>query len=236
MNELGKIEKTAGPRKAGAEQKEEKASAEKNKPNAMKFWIFAAALIIFFLALVYVPKILHQQEVENNKYNGFDFYKADDSFWYTVVQKGAQPYQIPFYYHPRELEDIAIEPGIRDKFFDMVANNGTIFIALDPDSESKAVIAGVEIAKITGRGYQILNVPTHSAFTREPTNITTNVETPIVTCSAANNKTLVIGLVLSTKNLAYSQDYCIRIEATSYDDMVRVADRLMYNLLGIMLN
>jgi len=234
MSEPVKTAKTAEHGKAGAEKKEEE-SADDNKLNPMKFWILAAALIIFFLALVYIPKIMHQQEVEDNKYNGFDFYKGTDGFWYTVVQKGAQPYQIPFYYHPRELEDITVEPSIRGKFFDMVANNGSIYIVVDPDAPSKAVIAGVEIAKITGKGYQILNVPTYSAFSKEPTNITTNVETPILSCSAANNKTLIVGLVLSNKNIAYSQGYCIRLEAASYDDMVRVADRLMYSLLGIML-
>ncbi len=216
------------------EKKQETTPVEKKASN-LKFWIFAAALILFFLALVYVPKILHNQEVENNRYNGFDFYKGDDGFWYTVVQKGAQPYEIPFYYHPRELEDIVIEPGVRDKFFDMVANNGTIFIVVDPDSESKSVIAGVEIAKITGQGYRLLNVPTYSAFSKEPTNITVNVETPILSCAAANNRTLVVGLVLSSRNVVYSQDYCIRLEALTYDDMIRVADRLMYSLLGIML-
>jgi hypothetical protein len=236
MSEIEKSEKHAeADAKQGGSESGQEPTAEEKKTGSLKFWILAAALIIFFLALVYVPKILHGQEAENNRYNGFDFYKAGDGFWYTVVQKGAQPYEIPFYYHPKELEDIVIEPGIKDKFFDMVENNGTIFIVVDPDAESKAVIAGVEIAKITGRGYQLLNVPTYSAFSKEPTNMTTNVETPILNCAAANNKTLVVGLVLTSRNVIYSQDYCIRLEAASYDDMVRVADRMMYNLLGIML-
>ena len=133
------------------------------------------------------------------------------------------------------MENITVDPSIRAKFFDMVANNGTIFIPLDPDStDNKIVVAGVEIAKITGKGYSILNVPTHSAFTKQPVNASTNVETPIVTCDNSNNRTMVIWITLSNKDMAYSYDYCIRLEATSYEDTVKVADRLMYNLLGIM--
>lgn len=236
MSETGKPEKkVSGDEKSrGSEDKQDPAPADK-KSSPIKFWIFAAALIIFFLALVYVPKFLHEQEVEGNKYNGFSFYEGDDGFWYTVVQKGAQPYEIPFYYHPRELEGIVVEPGVRDKFFDMAANNGAIYIVVDPDSDSKSVVAGVEIAKITGQGYQLLNVPTYSAFSKEPSNLTVNVETPIMDCTAANNQTLVVGLVLSSRNVVYSQGYCVRLEAASYDEMIMVADRLMYNLLGIML-
>jgi hypothetical protein len=209
---------------------------KESKPiSTWQFIIFAALLLIIFLAVLFVPKILRNTELNKNKYNNFDFYKGADGYWYTIVQKGNQPYQIPFYYHPRELEDITVEPGLRDKFFAIRDNNGSIFITLDPDSsDNKIVIAGVEIAKITGKGYSLLNVPTRSAFTKEPTNTTTNVETPIVTCDYASNKTMVIWLVISNKNIVYSYDNCIRLEAKSYDDMIRVADRLMYHLLGIM--
>ena len=151
------------------------------------------------------------------------------------MQKGEQPYWIPFYYHPSELEDIPVEPGLRDKFFEIRDNNGSIFITLDPDSEdNQIVIAGVEISRITGGRYDLLNVPTSSAFIKPPKDSVTETGTPIITCMHSNNKTMVIWLTLSDKNIAYSYDYCIILEALTYEEMIRVADRAMYHLLGIM--
>jgi hypothetical protein len=223
---------------AGAKKEENKKEVivSKKKQN-IQFIIFAAVLILILLAIVFVPRYIHKINLEKNKYNNFEFAKGEDGFWYTVVQKGDQPYQIPFYYHPSELEDIPVEAYLRAKFFDMRDNNGSIYITMDPDSANNTiVIAGVEIARITGNRYGLLNVPTHSAFIKQPKNATADTGTPIVTCNNANNKTMVIWLTLSNKNIVYSYDYCVVLEAKNYRDMIRVADRLMYHLLGIMLN
>lgn len=215
-------------------KKEEKIIITKKKQN-LQFIIFTGVLLIVFLSIVFIPRFIQKANFEKNKYNEFEFAKNEDGFWYTVVQKGNQPYQIPFYYHPSELEDIPVESNLRAKFFDIRDNNGSIYITLDPDGNNNTiVVAGVEIAKITGTGYSLLNVPTHSAFIKKPTNTTAESATPIVTCKDANEKIMVIWITLSNKNIAYSYGNCIILEAKSYADTVRVADRLMYHLLGIM--
>ena len=192
-------------------------------------------MIIVFLGIVFIPKLIQKQKLDKYTYNNFQFIERDDGFWYTLVQKADQPYWIPFYYHPTELEDIPVEPGLRSKFFEIADNQGKIFITLDPDSESnKVVIAGVEISRITGGKYGLLNVPTSSAFIKPPTTSTTETGTPIVRCEHSNNQTMVIWIALSELNLAYSQNYCVILEAKTYEDMIRVADRTMYHLLGIM--
>jgi hypothetical protein len=222
--------------KVETEEGLEKKESDKKKQN-IQFIIFAAVLILILLAIVFVPRYLQKAKLDKNKYNNFEFTKGEDGFWYTVVQKGDQPYQIPFYYHPSELEDIPVEAYLRAKFFDIRDNNGSIYITMDPDSANNTiVIAGVEIARITGNRYGLLNVPTHSAFIKQPKNATADTGTPIVTCNNANNKTMVIWLTISDKNIAYSHGYCVILEAKNYRDMVRVADRLTYHLLGIMLN
>lgn len=219
----------------GKELTKEEMTAKNRKQN-LKFIIFTGIILITFLALVFVPPFIKKANLEKDKYNGFSFVKGEDGAWYTVVQKGNQPYQIPFYYHPSELEDIPVDASIRDKFFSLRDNNGSIYITMDPDGKNNTiVIAGVEIAKITGTRYGLLSVDTHSAFIKKPDNNTADTGTPIVTCSDANNKTMVIWITLSQKNIAYSHGNCVILEAASYKDMVRVADRLMYNLLGIML-
>jgi hypothetical protein len=232
------IEAGQEPEPTKAEKQEvkddKKEEAVKPKHQTLYFIIFAAALLLIFLGIVLIPKYLKQIQFEKDKYNNFEFIQQDDGFWYTMLQRGAQPYWVPFYYHPRELEDIAVETNLRNKFFAIRDNNGSIFITLDPDSDNNTiVIAGVEIAKIIGPS-GLLKVPTHAAFIKAPSNASTETATPIVTCNNANAKIMVIWLTLSDKNIAYSQGNCVMLESKSYTDMVKVADRLMYHLLGVM--
>jgi hypothetical protein len=241
VKEPEKKEYKAEKREGKGEKARQKGEAEKKEENAAevkpiatwKFVLVCAIIVLVSFSIFIVPKLLKNVTFEKNKYNSFEFAKTKDGFWYTTVQKGSQPFQIPFYYHPRELEDIPVEQGLRNKFFDM-RNNGSIYITLDPDYNSTAVIAGVEIAKITGTKYGLLNVPTRSGFIKQPKQSATETETPIITCNNANNQTLVVWITLSDKNIAYSYGYCVILEAKSYDDMIRVADRTMYHLLGIM--
>jgi len=218
-------------------RKKMKMTTGKKKPlsSTAKFIIFCGLLVVLFLSIIIIPSLVRKARLEKYKYNNFEFVKKKDGFWYTIVQKGAQPYWIPFYYHPSELEDIPVEPGLRDKFFMIRDNNGSIYITIDPDAGNNTiVIAGVEISRITGSRYDLLGVPTHSAFIKPPRETATETGTPIVTCKYANNRTMVIWITLSDKNVAYSYGYCVILEARTYNDMVRVADRTMYHLLGIM--
>jgi hypothetical protein len=197
--------------------------------------IIALIAVIVLVALVYVPNLLKKHQLQSDSYNNFQFVKQPDGFWYTVVNKGNQPYQLPFYYHPRQLEDIVVDNTVRDKFFGLKDNEGSIFITLDPGStDNKIVIAGVEVARITGERFGLLDVPTRSAFTRPPTDSSVNTETPVIGCKDANPKNLVVWIVVTNKNLVSSNGYCVILEAKSYNDTVKVADRLVYNLLGIM--
>ena len=222
-------------RKTGRKKTSKKKSTKKPLSNTYKFIIFCAVLVVVFLGIVLIPMAINKARLDKHEYNHFQFIKQDDGFWYTKIQKGAQPYWVPFYYHPSELEDIPVDPNLREKFFSIRDNNGSIIITLDPDSEDNSiVIAGVEISRITGGRYDLLNVPTSSAFIKEPSTGSAETGTPIVTCAQADNNTMVIWITLSDNNIAYSYDNCIILEAETYEDMIRVADRTMYDLLGIM--
>lgn len=202
------------------------------------FWnivIISTVLILMLLGIVLVPKWLGENKFENDKYNNFEFIEDSDGFWNTVVNKNGQPYALTFYYHPREVENVIVEQNIRNKFFDMQAKNGTIFISVDPNQgDNKVVVAGVEISKITGTRFGLLNVNTKSGFLKAPVGATTNTNTPVVSCEDANNKTMVVAIAVTNKNLVSSRENCIILEAASSNESVMVADRLMYHLLGIM--
>lgn len=212
---------------------EEEARISKN--STFYLILISSVLILTLLGLIFVPQYFREAKLESDKYNHFEFVQQADGFWYTVVNKGDQPYSIPFYYHPRDLEDVIVAENVRQKFFDVRDKGGMIYITLDPDSESnKIIIAGVEIARITGDRYGLLNVATKSAFTHPPSNASVNTATPIKTCNDADNRTLVVWLTVSNKNLVSAVGNCIVVEAKDYNETVRVADRLMYSLMGVM--
>jgi hypothetical protein len=218
-----------------AEEKhhEKKEAEEPPKNSTLSFIFLAALLILVLLGIVFIPRYFAAKEKQENAYNGFDF-THDGEFWFTVVSKGNQPFSIPFYYHPKDLEDIVVEEGVRDKFFAM-QGNGSIFVAVDPEAgNNKVVIAGVEVAKITGDRYGLLNVPTKSAFLRAPVSATVNTQTPILNCANATSKRMIVAIIASDKNLVSSRNNCIVLESKNYNESIRVADRAMYHLLGIM--
>ena len=218
-----------------AEPVAEKPSHSGSGRNTITIIVMIIILVGILVALVAVPKYLKKEQLRSDQYNHFDFVQREDGFWYTVVNKGNQPYSLPFYYHPREVEDVIVDAAIRDRFFRIRDLNGSIFITLDPDSEDNhIVIAGVEIAKITGERFGLLNVSTRSAFTKQPSSASADSPTPIVTCSQAGNRTMVVWIAVTGANVASSQGNCIKLEAKNYTDTVRVADSVMYHLLGIM--
>jgi len=229
--EVTKEEKAEVPKEA---PKEEEVVIDKKK-QTIQFIIFAGVLVIILVGLILVPRYINQMKLDKNTYNNFQFIQGEDKFWYSMLQKGEQTYWVPFYYHPRDLENIPVETNLSAKFFDIKDNNGSIYITLDPDAGNNTiVIAGVEIARITGEKFDLLNVPTHSAFTKEPSSTVVETGIPVVTCDYASNKTMVIWLLVTDRNIVYSDGYCIAVQAKSYADIIKVADRLMYHLLGIM--
>jgi hypothetical protein len=214
---------------------EEAADAKSSIKQRINLAVIAGVLVVTFLLLVFVPKYLQESRFDDDKYNNYQFVKDSEGYWQTYIEKQDQPYAILFHYHPSELEDVVVEAGLRAKFFLLRNNSGSVYIAIDPDSpDNTVVIAGVEIAKITGERYGLLGVPTFSAFIKQPTNVLTDIVTPVVNCSKANDTTMVVRISLSNKNLVSSRGNCIILEAASYHDTVRVADRLAYHILGIM--
>jgi hypothetical protein len=214
-----------------SQEKEEKPVKSKKEElrNNIILTVIALVLVGALVALVVVPKYLTEKEAENNEYNHFPFQMRQGS-WYTVIESETQRAPIPFYYHPRELENIPLDPNVLARFNEVQKNNGSIFITIDPESpDNDIVIAGVEISKVTGQWFAI---PTASAVIRKPEGVDT--EFPVLTCADADNDTLIIWLTKSDKNVAYAHKDCVILEGKTYEDLIKVADRLSYSLLGIM--
>src|SRR2546430_1508201 len=102
MAMLGKITPKKIPAQAQTTEDERPAS-----------WKFVIAFGILLVALVGVYAYMHHRQVaqhEADMYNGFDFTRAAGNLWVVRIQVGQQPYDIPFYYHPRDTLTVLIDP------------------------------------------------------------------------------------------------------------------------------
>lgn len=198
--------------------------------SAWKFFLALALITVVFIAMY----VLKSPEQQGFSYNGFEFQQSGEGFWVTEVQSpSGQQYFIPFHHHPSEVEDVIVHEDVRDILFGEKPSQ--LFISIDPDAGSRPVVAGVEISRITGNRYDLLNIPTSSALSRPADKA---VDTPVVNCnnaSAIPNSTVVVQFVHDPEANAIVRDQqCLVLFYKTPEDSIRVADRLAYMMLQIM--
>jgi hypothetical protein len=210
--------------------------AEDEAPQAGGAWkFFVAVAILCALVIGYYAYSAWsaQREREASRYNGFDFAQSAEGFWVTRIETHSQPYDIPFYYHPRETESVVVHAGVTDPV--LRPKPSRIFISIDPDAGSTPVLGAVEIARITGYRYDLLNIPTSSALSRAAE---TKVDIPIINCNnvslIAPNTTVIQFVQDPAANAIVRDGPCVILFYKDANESVRVADRYAYQLLRIM--
>jgi hypothetical protein len=199
-----------------------------------RVWPFFVAIAIIIIAIIGIAAYrehVRETEREANQYKGFDFTQVEGGLWVTRIQVGSQPYDIPFYFHPRDTLTVLIDPTVTEP----LANNPKeVIISIDPDANPKVVIAGVEIARITGSKYDLLNFDTSSALSRPAKG---NIDIPVIDCRNATTDRVVLQFIEGSKNLLVRSDKypnCVILQYTDANESIRVADRYAYMLLQIM--
>lgn len=219
--------------------KSEEPSSQKESSTSWAITLGFIALILVALGLLYFYVQANTTDFSQYTYNGFEFRPApsgQDTIWVTEVFIENQPYLIPFYYHPSMVEDVSSEEGLARDLVQAILNPETpsperVYIALDPDAGSLPVIGAVEISRIFGERYNMLNLPVSSALSRPDENI----ETIIMSCENAREGILVVEFQQTGRNaITLEGTNCILMEYDTPRDSIRVADRFAYELLGIM--
>lgn len=242
---------------------EMKAKHIKKKDDSRIFLWGTAMLILLFVIIIGVPKLYDyyesQKEVpqgnfldekytealtnkntsDHYNYNGYAFIKIDN-FWFTRIQRGEQPYDIPFYFDPNNLSDIKLENNSIRVLSKMIAKApkayDTVFLSVQPNMSSMAAIAAIEIGRMVGNRYNLLNYSTKSALTAP---LEGQEDFPVRNCSNAFNRTAVIEFQISDKTEITSAIGpnglldCIIIQGPNEKELIRAADKLSYVLLGI---
>ena len=149
-----------------------------------------------------------------------------ESFITLYVGKDETPYMINMRNDPLSLEDIPVEGTINTRIF----GDEEVYITINPHANlsSKVTIAALEIDKVIDNQY-LYNIPVHSAMT-----LANEEGYPVKSCYDGTDSSTVIWLTLGSETKVYTDEYCIIVVGTDEDEIIRAADRLSYQLLGIM--
>ncbi len=209
---------------AGKLEKQEKEMENKTSKQLIQFIVFVLviAAIAYAVYKFTAPADTHQYD----KYNGYDFmYDEEQKLWFSTLQIEEQPFIIPFYFHPKDLEYIPVQKDIEDTLYQKKPKN--VIITLPFNDTSSIVIAAIELSKITGERFKILEIPTSSAFNEYLQGF------PLATCDNSSDDTLVINFEKSETSRIRSEGRCIILEYAQ-NESIKVADNLAYHILKIM--
>jgi len=193
-------------------------------------------IMIILLILFGIIMFAYQKDKYSDiffKYNNFEVHKVnffDKGFAYKIRLVSLvdnKLYTIESRYDPRVLEEIPVNINLND-----IYNKKALFITMDQNATGVSVLAATEISKVTGNSL-IFRYPISDTFgaLKEP------IEGKNVTVMTCNNVSENIGVIffeISNKSEIHSNNGCVILSGKDENDLIRVADRLMLVLLGIM--
>lgn len=215
---------------------ETKSPKNKSEKSTIITLVVIAIVVVIGIATYFIffgAKTSNNPNIVN--YNNYIFQKSADNQWYTQMQIRNTPYNIGFHYNPFEVQNVTYDStyiAYNIKTFQSRHPDGNVYITVDPDASSKLVVAGVEIAKILGKAYNIYNFNVSSSITRAPQGFAGTY--PIITCSNATGDTMVVWMVVNKENRISMSNNCVIVESISDNESSRVADALAFRLLDIM--
>ena len=176
--------------------------------------------ITFFIVFVFVSSIIgfiYSGDTDTFKYNGIKFQRTQTG-WFTIINNQ----RLTFDYFPSEVEQIELSIEIKD----LILNR--------PEIDSTSNVDDLFLEEISLAQYTMAltlgssNIYIRSGFT---TNNTFNM--PIITCNEATIAVPVIYFKQSNQTKVTLEDSCIIAEARNNLDILRIKDRLLFSILGI---
>ena len=217
--------------------KKHKENNIKHKENIPVAFIVVLGVVLVLLIVGGIFLFTSEKPVDYSQYNSFQFTRVGEN-WQTLVEMEGQLYEVPFYNHPYDIDDTSYyAANVTYHILDVINTvkpKREIVIAVHPDSGSVPVLAGVNIARITGKFY---GAQTSSALYLEGEELANYTgELPAINCDSADFLTTVIKISVNetTKKTEFIDDDCILLGAGNPDDLLLVADVVGYKLLGIM--
>lgn len=204
---------------------------KENKSIKWVLFIFVALLVllIVFIAIVYVKGIgkgYFIYEGKGGKYR-IDLVKFGNmTDYYIHTEVNGKYYIYPLRNSPKDLEDLYLEPDVKDNFVNKVG----VYVTQDVDEiGSKSLIGKMEFVKILSKYTKegIYGLDLVSAFT------TKFEDRPAITCNNVTKDVGVIYLRLGNENKIYSDKGCVIIEGVDDNGLLLSSEKFAYHLLEV---
>jgi hypothetical protein len=211
----------------------------KPKDKSKTFW--KKAIVAFIVIVMAASSVGFMLDTTSNNTNNkeqlpenaiqvgnYTFYDLGNNAFGTYVVLGNNPKQlVQFRLDPREAGNISLD----EKALMDIVSAKKIYITSDPLGKDlgNVAVAAYQISRIIG----LSSIPTVGAYTRD--SEPPNPDVPLKTCNDATNTTTVIILEAGDFTGVSEKDYCVHISGTNNTEMIKAADKLGMNLLGIRL-
>ncbi len=196
------------------------------------FLVLLVAFGILFAVTRLVPKkdstLLTASNADYCLENGFCFVKQG-AMWYTQIQPIGEKriYNLELRYDPRSVQDIPIDKSTVKTILD----SQEVYLTVEPDMTGQTVIAMIELGRIIGTKYGLFNIPTYGALTySNQTNQT------LRSCKDATENSTVLWFKTGNETSIYADknSYCVIVQGTTEEEIMKAADRMVYQLVGIL--
>lgn len=151
--------------------------------------------------------------------------KQSDNIYLLRGYIGDVPLNLRLFSNPIDVKDIESEDDIRKK---VLFNRPKVYVTMSNELSADSIIAASEIIKIIGHK-QLFGLPAIGAITEDISDMI-----PVKTCDDANINERIILLRLADKTRIYSDGFCVIIDGESEQDLIKAADKLVLQLLGIL--
>jgi len=187
---------------------------KKNKKNYGG--IFVALFFAFIMITSVVGYIFGGSDTRTAKFGGLKF-KLTNLGWQSKINN-----QVYFFsYNPTEIEDVELPSSVQ------LTGIQQIDLTYDFNSTFREGMA----ESIFEMGNALTN---HGVFVRGGFTTNTSYEIPIITCDDATRFVPVVYLVESNQTDISVYNYCIIIEGQDSRSFMPIANRLTYQIMGIM--
>ncbi len=202
------------------------------------FWFIVVLLVAFVLIGLgfYWFKVLNDRAYYNYEGKGGDYQIGKSKvgnvvFYHISVFFEGKEYIYSFRNHPKDLEDVYLEPDLDNKL-NRPGGIRTLYVINDPElvnmTNGRSVIATVAFQQILGGEYGFYGLNVENAYTAFVNN-----GTEIITCDNVDDNTAVIYVKIGEETKVYSEDDCIIVQGRGQDGIIRAGEKFAYYLIGL---
>lgn len=166
------------------------------------------------------------------EYNGFEFVRDSQGFWIVeAFNTRGNLFRLSSYYAPLQLQDIPID--VRARY--LIAGKPFAYLSLDSNLDAIGAgaaggIAAIEVGKVVGQRYGVLNIPTQTGVTN-PSEFDDVLQ---VSCDNVSQTHSVTFFTISDQTAITIDNGCVVVSGTNTTELIRASNRLMFSIVNIM--